>query len=116
MYQGGTRDFGVTPELKRRDGAYDQTPEPKYFVELDHAGHFEWTDIRRGMHKEIVAYALAFLNRHLKGAGDDTLLNRAVKGVATYRFDTEPGGPDPQEALIGPRPSLRERLRQRLGM
>lgn len=33
MYQGGTRDFGVTPTLHKSAGAYDQSPAPKYYVE-----------------------------------------------------------------------------------
>src|SRR5215470_517223 len=45
MYQGGTRDFGVTPAVQKTTGAYDQSPEPKYFVEFDKAGHFAWADI-----------------------------------------------------------------------
>src|SRR5438132_8530917 len=39
MYQGGTRDLGITPALAKPMGAYDQTPAPKYFVELDNADH-----------------------------------------------------------------------------
>jgi predicted dienelactone hydrolase len=45
MYQGGTRDFGVTPTIKRFSGAYDLSSSPKYYVEFDGAGHFAWTDL-----------------------------------------------------------------------
>jgi predicted dienelactone hydrolase len=113
MYQGGTRDLGITPGLKVEGGAYDQSPAPKYFVELDRAGHFEWTDIRRGAHAAIVAYAVAFMNRHVRGMADDGTLAAAGKGVAAYRFAVPDGR---QQALEAPRPSVRERVRQRLGM
>lgn len=112
MYQGGARDLGVTPALRAEGGVYDQSPAPKYFVEFDRAGHFDWSDMRRGAHKAIVAYAVAFLDRHLKGAPDDGTLAQAATGVATYRYAAN----GVQQALAGPRPSVRERLRQRLGL
>src|SRR5438128_4753407 len=37
MYQGGTWDFGITPTLHKALGSYDQSPEPKYYVEFDKA-------------------------------------------------------------------------------
>jgi hypothetical protein len=51
MYQGGTRDFGVTPALQKST-AYDQSPEPNYFVKVDNAGHFARTDIGITAHEE----------------------------------------------------------------
>jgi hypothetical protein len=35
MFQGGTRDFDVTPTVKRFSGAYDRASAPNYYVELD---------------------------------------------------------------------------------
>jgi hypothetical protein len=63
MYNGGTLDFGITPALHKAIGAYDLSPTPKYYIELQAAGHFVWTDLRRTFHDPIVAYSLAFLNR-----------------------------------------------------
>jgi len=45
MYQGGTKDLGITPSLKKSGGCYPKTPAPAYFVEFRGAGHFAWTDL-----------------------------------------------------------------------
>jgi pimeloyl-ACP methyl ester carboxylesterase len=45
MYQGGTRDIGITPSVGKRGGCYAQTSAPAHFVDLDGAGHFAWTDL-----------------------------------------------------------------------
>ncbi len=45
MYQGGTLDFTITPALDKAEGAYDQSPEPKYLLVLDKATHLAWADI-----------------------------------------------------------------------
>jgi len=34
MYQGGTLDWGVTPTVRRLNGAYDASSAPKYYVEF----------------------------------------------------------------------------------
>jgi predicted dienelactone hydrolase len=67
MYQGGTRDFGVTPMVKKQGGAYDQSSKPRYYVELDGAGHFAWTDLNRAYIASIDAYSVAFFDAYLKG-------------------------------------------------
>ncbi len=86
MYQGGTRDLGITPSVKKPGGGYDQSPAPKYFVEFDRAGHLAWSDFPSAAHQEMVAYARAFLDRYLKG---DTaaLLTRKAQGVTDLRYD-----------------------------
>lgn len=66
MYQGGTRDFGITPSVRRPGGAYERTSAPKYFVDLAYAGHFAWTDLRKSYQPVINEYALAFFDRYLK--------------------------------------------------
>jgi predicted dienelactone hydrolase len=89
MYQGGTRDLGITPSVRRPGGGYDQSPAPKYFVEFDRAGHLAWSDFPSEAHAGIVAYALAFLDRYLKGdaaAG----LTRKAPGVADLRYSLGP--------------------------
>jgi predicted dienelactone hydrolase len=67
MYQGGTLDIGITPTVKKTDGAYDQTPKA-YFIEFKNAGHFAWTDLKEEFHKEINNYAIEFMNKYLKNA------------------------------------------------
>jgi predicted dienelactone hydrolase len=69
MYQGGTRDLGVTPMIKRKDGAYDKTHAPKYFVEFEAAGHFAWTNVNKIYQEVIGTYSVAFFDRYLKGQG-----------------------------------------------
>ncbi len=67
MYQGGTLDLGITPDVRRKGGAYDLTSTPKYFVELRGAGHLAWTDINKLYHARINEYSVAFFDRYLKG-------------------------------------------------
>jgi len=69
MYQGGTRDFGITPTIKRPGGAYSKTSSPAYFVEFDKVGHFSWTNFNRDQASEnlISSYCIAFLDKYLKG-------------------------------------------------
>lgn len=67
MYQGGTRDFGVTPHLREKGGAYDQTPTA-WYVEFEGAGHYAWTDLQTDHQRLIDAYSIAFFNHTLKGA------------------------------------------------
>ena len=45
MYQGGTRDYGISPTAKKFDGAFALSSKPRYYIELDGAGHFAWTDL-----------------------------------------------------------------------
>jgi predicted dienelactone hydrolase len=86
MYQGGTRDFGITPAIQKTAGAYDQSPEPKYYVEFDKAGHFAWTDIGAIARKEIIAYSLAFMNHYVKGEPAEPLLTKPPPGFAVARY------------------------------
>lgn len=67
MYQGGTRDIGVTPVVSRSQGAYDQTPGRVYFVDFEGANHFAWTDLIPQYQSSIVAYSVAFLDKYLRG-------------------------------------------------
>ena len=91
MYQGGTRDLGITPALRRAMGGYDQSSAPKYYVEFARAGHLAWTDIRRDAHAPIVAYSLAFMDRYVRAAPADPLLTHASAGVAALRYASELG-------------------------
>jgi predicted dienelactone hydrolase len=71
MYQGGTWDAGITPSVRRPGGAYDQTAAPKYYVELNRAGHLAWTDLNPRFQSVISTYSIAFFDRYLK-TGSDT--------------------------------------------
>jgi predicted dienelactone hydrolase len=85
MYQGGTLDLRVTPAVRQLDGAFDQSPPPKYYVELEGAGHFAWTDVGRSDHETIVRYSIAFMNHYVKGESADPILNAAQTGLAAFR-------------------------------
>jgi pimeloyl-ACP methyl ester carboxylesterase len=91
MYQGGTWDFGVTPSLDKSMGGYDQSPEPKYFVEFDKAGHGAWTNLPSSAHLAITTYSLAFMNHYVKGESADPVLTRVIPGVAQFRYASEIG-------------------------
>ena len=91
MFQGGTRDLGITPAVKRAGGAYDRSPAPKYFVEFAGAGHLAWTDLRRDFQPAIIASSVAFLDHYVKGAPADPRLTQAGVGVATLRHASELG-------------------------
>jgi hypothetical protein len=91
MYQGGTRDLGITPSLRKANGSYDQNPTPKYFVEFEQAGHLAWTNVTSTSHDDIVAYSVAFMNHYVKGEAADPLLTQARAGVTLLRYASELG-------------------------
>lgn len=68
MYQGGTRDIGDTPFIKKKGGLYDITPSPAWFVEFRDCGHFSFTDIQQGAHRQMIDYSLWFFDHTLKGS------------------------------------------------
>jgi predicted dienelactone hydrolase len=91
MYQGGTRDLGITPAIEKAQGAYDRTPEPKYLVVISKAGHLAWTNIGRAVfRKPIVDYGVAFLNRYVKGQRAEPLLTEAGLGISVFRHPPTP--------------------------
>jgi predicted dienelactone hydrolase len=67
MYQGGTRDPGVTPTVRKEGGAFDASSSPKFYVEFDGAGHLAWTDLSKRYHALIARTSVAFFDRYLKG-------------------------------------------------
>jgi len=90
MYQGGTRDFGETPLVRRANGAFDKSSAPRYYVELDGAGHFAWTDLNKSYQELIDTYSIAFFNRYLKNLDDPDplapLMRKPLsKGVSDVR-------------------------------
>lgn len=65
MYQGGTKDDDLTPIIKKR--GYEQTKAPKYYIELDGAGHFAWTQLDTDYQGIINETALQFFDKYVKG-------------------------------------------------
>jgi hypothetical protein len=88
MYQGGTRDFGITPLLNKSGGAYDQTPALKFYVELDGAGHFAWTDINSRYQRTITDDSIAFFDTYLKARPFPNVLLKKQPGVSVLREHT----------------------------
>ena len=81
MYQGGTYDYVITPQLGSRGGAFEQTPSPAFLVNFEGATHWSFTDIRHDGHPGIREYAVAFFDRYVKGnRSADPALRR--EGVA----------------------------------
>jgi predicted dienelactone hydrolase len=68
MYQGGTRDTGITPSVKKDGGCFDKTSAPAWFVEFDGVGHFGWTDIEQDAQTRVADYSIRFLDRALRHA------------------------------------------------
>ena len=94
MYQGGTRDLGITPTVKRLNGAYELSSAPKYYVEFDGAGHFAWTNLNKKYQSIIGTYSLAFFNHYLKSTlVPDSLApligNPPPKGVSFLRVNVK---------------------------
>lgn len=81
MYQAGSLDPVFTLPLEH--GGYEQSPSPKYLVEVDGAAHLAWTDLGFSGREAIVGYALAFLDRYVKDE-PGTRLDRKLPGVASF--------------------------------
>jgi len=91
MFQGGSRDFGVTPALKRPyGGGYALAPSPKYYLEWRGANHFAWTmrgdSVFRGPINETI---LSFLDHYLKGGPPLTLGGNIEKMLSDHKMDKE---------------------------
>lgn len=85
MYQGGTADIGITPAIRRPNGAYDQTSSPAYYVEFKGAGHFAWTNLKNDFQPQITAYAASFIDLYIKGTDNGLLDQPPMGGVSDYR-------------------------------
>lgn len=102
MYQCGQNDFAITPTVSAPQGSYDQSPQPKYYVEFANAGHFAWTDGDDTDHRAIVAYALAFLNHYLRGQPAEPLLTHAGAEVVRLGYASELGHSEAAAATPSP--------------
>jgi predicted dienelactone hydrolase len=85
MYQGGTRDFGITPTVKRPGGAFDKTPGPAYLVVFDQVGHLGFTDLDKdSAHHELIDhYTLAFFNKYVRGENNGEI-EKKLAGVSFF--------------------------------
>jgi predicted dienelactone hydrolase len=75
MYQGGTKDLGESMLVSRKDGAYDSTSSPKYYVEFKGAGHFAWSNVKSVYQSPISDYSVAFFDQYVKGDTSEVLKN-----------------------------------------
>ena len=94
MFQAGEFDPVFTGPMH---GAFDQSPQPKYFVEIEHAWHLAWVDFG-GLHPpSIIAYAVAFLDRYLKGTSESPMLddNQQAHAAVTLRRPSGAGAAPP---------------------
>ncbi len=68
MYQGGTRDLGITPTIKNLRGALSKTSSPACFVEFDKLGHLGWTNFNKNQEQKTLInyYCLSFLNKYVE--------------------------------------------------
>lgn len=96
LYQGAQFDVFITPSLEGPSGAYATAQPPKVFVKLFLGTHFEWTNVlclstktianclqTRSNAVHINDYAIAFLDRYLKGEAA-ALLDAGGAGLAAY--------------------------------
>lgn len=91
MFQGGTRDYIITPYTARPGGSYDRAPMPKYFVNFAGAGHLAWMDRQRTYQDSIVRYATAFFDHYIKDQAASADLVTPTPDSATLRFASDLG-------------------------
>ncbi len=114
MYQGGTRDLGITPSVRKPGGAYDSSNPPKHFIEFSRVGHLDFTNkacvnfstVDECAHRSAAArlinnYGIAFLDRYLRQGSSDPLEKR-LPGVVDLRWRASPGHPAGPPGRIGP--------------
>lgn len=86
MYQGGTRDFGISPTVKKSSGAYDLSSSPKFYIEFEGAGHFAWTNLNDHYQQAISDYSIAFFDHYLRG--DASPLQQLTTGPKPRQVST----------------------------
>lgn len=102
MYQGAVLDLGITTSLEGAQGAYAQTPPPRFYARLNGGTHFEWTNWQctgtanvaaclqaRPNARLITRYGAAFFDHHLKGKPPG-VLTAPEPGLSAYRFELAP--------------------------
>ncbi len=98
MLQGGTLDWAITPFLP---AVYAELQVPKYFLVLNGATHFEWTNlvslgksttaaVQSGNARWITAYSLAFFDCHLRGRDCSTVLVKPNPQLYSFEYSPTP--------------------------
>jgi predicted dienelactone hydrolase len=86
MFQSGALDDGITSEIRKPGGAFDEARGPKYFVEFKGARHSSWGNKPHAAHDAMLTYAAAFLDRYVRGeSDDDDVLTSKLTGVVELR-------------------------------
>jgi len=87
LYQGGTHDRPITPELTKPNGTFNQTLTAKYMQVFKRARHGAWSDRRLSsrFHDDISYYLIAFYDAYLKGGAVEKLEMKKSK-VDSLRF------------------------------
>lgn len=69
LYQGGTLDSAITPQMMEAGGTFAQTSPSKYGQVFDRAGHSAWTDgyLSSRFHDQMAYYLISFFDAYLKG-------------------------------------------------
>ena len=88
LYQGGTRDLAITPELIQPGGTYDQTSPAKYVQVFDQAGHFAWRDgiLGQAFHDDMAYYLISFFDAYLQN-GPVANLEVTQPQVSTLNYE-----------------------------
>ena len=107
MLQGGTLDWAITPFLP---AVYEKLQAPKYFLVLNAASHFEWTNlislgksttaaVQSGSARWITGYSLAFFDSYLRGQDRSALL--AKPNPQLHSFEYNPARWSPAQISAG---------------
>ena len=88
LYQGGTRDIAITPQLIASGGTYDQTSPAKYVQIFNQAGHFSWRDgvLGQAFHDEMAYYINSFFDAYLQN-GSVANLEVTQPQVSTLNYE-----------------------------
>ena len=75
LYQGGSKDRSITPDLIEPNGAFDQTLPAKYLQIFKRAKHSSWTDraLAKRFHDQMSYYIVSFFDKALKQGSEEKL-------------------------------------------
>ena len=75
LYQGGSKDRPISPDLIEPNGAFDQTLPAKYLQIFKRAKHSSWTDraLAKRFHDQMSYYIVSFFDVALKQGTEEKL-------------------------------------------
>ena len=75
LYQGGSKDRPISPDLIEPNGAFDQTLPAKYLQIFKRAKHSSWTDraLAKRFHDQMSYYIISFFDGALKQGSEEKL-------------------------------------------